>query len=714
LKTKNRILKWLGLTLLGIVTLALTGAAGVIGWDQMHLPVEPDRQLFIQKAATYKAQIARDHFGVPHISGPRDVDVAFGLAYAHAEDDYATIQDVTLATRGTLAAVKGPGAATTDYLVRLLQVWEPLKTRYDSELPQDVRAVMQAYADGLNYYAALHPAAVEAHGLLPYTGKDIAAGFIFKLPFFFGLDRELQRITASTPAASDKKPPQGSNGLAVAPSRSADGATRLLVNSHQPYTGPVAWYEAVLESGEGWHVAGGFFPGAPFMLHGHNEHLGWAHTVNAPHLIDTYRLTINPDNPNQYLLDGVWKNFEISDAAIRVRLVGPLLWTFHQPMLRSAHGPVFRTDHGVFAIRYAGMGDINQSVQYFRENKAVNLEQWRAAVNMNALPSLNYIYADEKGHIGYIYNGRYPQRREDVEWKADMPGDRSDLIWTAYLPAQRIPQIWDPKSGFVFNSNNTPFHASGTEDQLQPADFPRSMGLETRMNNRALRVEETFGADTAISDEAFHHYKYDVQFSQRSAAMQMLNRLKSMDLQTQPELLAAQNLLKAWNGSAERNNRQAALALLTVYQVLSNEDRELMAPAEGLRRAADQLQKNFGRLDPTWGEVNRIERGKNDLGIDGARDTYRSVWGETGKDGRLTGKAGDTLIMFVSWDKDGHLKSESIHQFGSATLDESSPHYADQLPLFVDEKTKPVLFTQAQQQGQMEEIYAPGQRRIAK
>src|SRR5450759_5377267 len=139
---------------------------------------------------------------------------------------------------------------------------------------------------------------------------------------------------------TDAPLPIGSNAVAVAPSRSADGATRLLVNSHQPYTGPVSWYEAVLDSEEGWHVAGGFFPGSPFMLHGHNEHLGWANTVNDPDLVDVYRLTLNPDNPNQYRLDGRWRDFEKTDAAIRVKLFGPLIWTFHRPVLWAAQGPV--------------------------------------------------------------------------------------------------------------------------------------------------------------------------------------------------------------------------------------------------------------------------------------------------------------------------------------------------------------------------------------
>ena len=170
--------------------------------------------------------------------------------------------------------------------------------------------------------------------------------------------RSLRKLTADTGG----KPLPGSARTASrsAPQRSADGATRLLVNSHQPYTGPVAWYEAVLQIDEGWHVAGGFFPGSPFMLHGHNEHLGWANTVNEPDLVDIYRLTINPANDNQYRLDGKWRDFEKSDAAIRVKLFGPLFWTVHRDVLFSAHGPVFKTDHGVFAIRYAGMNEVRQ------------------------------------------------------------------------------------------------------------------------------------------------------------------------------------------------------------------------------------------------------------------------------------------------------------------------------------------------------------------
>ena len=291
-----------------------------VGMSLLTRAAGPDRAMvnaMLAAEAKYNVRIQRDTYGVPHISGPRDADVAFGLGFAHSEDDFTTIQETALTARGQLAAVTGKHGAVTDYIARLLQVRETVDAGYD-KLPADVRQVVEAYADGVNYYAALHTAQA-APGMLPLTGKDVVAGFVFKTPFFYGLDGTLAKLNAPADGPN-KKLPVGSNGIAIAPSRSADGATRLLVNSHQPYTGVVAWYEAVLDSGEGWHVAGGFFPGSPFMLHGHNAHLGWANTVNKPDLIDVYRLTLNPSNDKQYKLDGQWKDFQVTDAALKVKV----------------------------------------------------------------------------------------------------------------------------------------------------------------------------------------------------------------------------------------------------------------------------------------------------------------------------------------------------------------------------------------------------------
>ncbi len=322
----------------------------------------------------------------------------------------------------------------------------------------------------------------------------------------------------------------------MAPWRSADGATRLLVNSHQPYTGPVAWYEAVLQSDEGWHVAGGFFPGAPFMLHGHNEHLGWANTVNAPDLVDVFKLTVNPENSNQYRLDGAWRDFDKSTAWLWVKIWGPLVIPVPKTIWHSAHGPVLRTEHGDFALRYAGMDEVRAGLQVFRLNKAGTLQEWQAAMALQAVPSLNYIYADEKGNIGYLYNGLFPKRSDGFEKTATLPGDRSNLIWHAYLPPEQAPQLWNPHSGLVFNANCTPFHASEAADDLRPADFPANMGVQTNMTNRARRLEETYGQDRAISAESFRRYKYDLSYSEDSALFAVVRQMLALKAQGNAEL----------------------------------------------------------------------------------------------------------------------------------------------------------------------------------
>lgn len=702
-----RFAKYAGLGLVGLVAVA---AIGLIAIDRIGQTAPADPTKFLALANQYDVTIERDDYGVPHIFSKTDAGAAFGIGFAHSEDDFQTISDVVLATRGTLAAVKGRDAAVTDYLVHLFGVWKTLDAKYDTELPAHLRKILQAYADGVNYYAALHPGKIEGN-MLPVTGRDVAAGFIFKTPFFYGLDQTLKKITDGT--IDEDRPPVGSNGAAVAPSRSADGATRLLVNSHQPYTGPVAWYEAVIQSDEGWHVAGGFFPGTPFMLHGHNEHLGWANTVNKPDLADVYRLTLNPDNPDQYRLDGKWVNFEKSDAAIRVHLWGPFYWTVHRDVLRATQGPVLKTDHGTYAIRYAGMGEVRQVLQYYRLNKAKNRDEWLAAMRLQALPSINYIYADEKGNIGYVYNAQFPLRKPGVDWAGVLPGDRSDLIWHGYVPFDQVPQIWNPPSGFVFNSNNTPFQATAPADDLKPSDFPAWMGIQTNMTNRAYRALENFGSDTSITADEFRRYKYDLCYSVHSDIAHEITEVEAIDPGKDADLKAAQNILRGWNRCTDVKSLGAALGVKMGLNVAGVEASgpQKMKPLDALRAAMADLKKHFGKLDPEWGTLNRIRRGKVDLAIDGGPDVYRAVYGKEQSDGTFTAVAGDTFIMFVTWDKNGKLSSRSIHQFGSATLDKNSPHYADQTPLFVAMKTKPVLFTRAELKGHIEEAYRPGQRK---
>jgi penicillin amidase/acyl-homoserine-lactone acylase len=652
----------------------------------------------------YDVRIRRDDFGVPHVLGKTDADAGYGLGFAQAEDDFATVQESVMASRGQLALLKGESGVLSDTLFALMDSQRTLDAGYERDLSPHIRGILDAYAAGVNRYAALHPDKV-AKGLLPVTGKDLAAFTLFRGPTFYGLDTVFAQVATGKLQLPHE---QGSNGLAVAPLRSADGHTRLLFNAHQPWTGPLTWYEAVVESGEGWHVAGGFFPASPFLLGGHNAHLGWAATVNHPKLTDVYQLTLNPADPNQYKLDGQWKDLDRRTVQIEVKQADGSLKPVTREVLASIHGPVVKGPQGAFAIRWPTQGAMGQLAEYYAMNKATTLAEWKAAMAMRKVPSINYIYADEKGNIGYLSNGMYPARKAGADWSGVVPGDRSDLVWTSLRPFSQSPQIWNPKSGWVFNSNNTPFRATDAADDLKPADFPASMGIQPPddMTNRAWRALETYGVDRSITAAAFDAYKYDLAYSVHSDEFAWVKEVLAVDPKGDADLMAAQAALRVWDGRTDLHNRGAALVAVMWLERRQHKD---WSPIQMLKAAIPLIKAGRHRVDPEWGEVNRLTRGKVDLPLDGGPDTYRALYGAPGADGRLHGVNGDGYVMFVDWDRQGHLTSRSIHQFGSATLEETSPHYADQSPLFAAHKTKPVLFTEAELKGHIEREYHPGE-----
>ncbi|MDP2122894.1 MAG: penicillin acylase family protein, partial [Parvibaculum sp.] len=249
-------------------------------------------------------------------------------------------------------------------------------------------------------------------------------------------------------------------------------------------------------------------------------------------------------------------------------------------------------------------------------------------------------------------------------------------------------------------------------DNLKPEDFPASMGIQTDMTNRALRAEETWGADRSITAEEFRVYKYDLQYSDGTHMAKLIDQILQADAGDDADLAEAQRILAGWDRVANQESRGAALGVLMAEPVVRAglAGREAPAALDTLRDAIGTLKTHHGRLDPAWGEVNRLRRGSVDLPVDGGPDTLRAIYGALQDDGTLTARGGDTLIMFVEWDRAGRLKSESVHQFGTATRDESSPHYADQAPLFAAMQTKPVRFEEEDLADHVVESYRPGAR----
>ena len=668
----------------------------------------------------YNVIIYRDTWGVPHIFGDKDEDTAYGLGYAHAEDDFATIQDILIAARGNLAKYYGRSVAANDYMVKLLKIWDTVEKNYENGLSDDVIKISEAYADGINHYASLYPDKA-FKGVFPVKGKDIVAGFIHRMPLMFGLDGTLAKLATNKYPIKNEDPSTsesdilnqrmlGSNVIAVSPSRSDDKFTRILINSHQPWSGPVAWYEAHLNSNEGWNMVGGLFPGSPVVLVGHNENIGWSHTVNKPDLIDVYELTLNPENSNQYYFDGRYENFEISESSIKVKIWGPIKWTFKRKVLRSKHGPVIKNEHGSFAIRYSGHDEFRYLEQWFRMNKSQNFDDFENALKLMAIPMFNTIYADKEGNIFYIYNALFPKRSDGYIWEGDpLKGDTSENLWKDYLPYKDLPKILNPKSGFLQNCNSSPFLATTGNDNPDQSLYNNNLGIERFQTNRALRAHEVYGEDLSIDRSEFYNYKYDTKYSEKSVLVTNLKRFLAEAKTKDKNANQAINILSKWNYETDSLAVGVHYALDAIKPVYNPDDYyydyELIM--QRLKTSVNKTKDHFGKLDIKWGDIQRLKRGNKNLALSGGPDILRAIYTK-GDKGQRKAVAGDCYFQIVEWSPKGEVSSQSIHQYGSATLDSNSPYYNDQSQLFSTNKMKPVWMSLKDIKLNLLKSYSPG------
>jgi len=652
-------------------------------------------------ASKYDARIIRDNYGVPHIFGETDADATFGFGYAHAEDDWETIQDVLISARGMSSQYKGRATVATDYLFDLFKVKEAVERKYDTHINTDTKAVITAYADAINLFGLENKDRV-LDGVLPVTEADIVAGFTWATPFFYRLDGQLEDLfnSENKPEVSPwqqqsnmnlPEAVRGSNGFAIAPIRSDDKHTRLIVNSHQPMNGPYAWYEAHVVS-KNMNFAGATFPGTPILVQGVSPDLGWTQTVNAPDLVDIYSLEVdNVKRPTKYKLDGKWNKFEKSWSTFRVKLWGPFSFPIIKSIIWSAHGPVLKTPTGVYAIRFSGLQEVGAIQQWYDMSKAKNMDEWKKAISQNGVLSFNITYADKEGNIGEVYNARMPKRIEGVDWTKHLPGNTSELIWDEYLSTDKLPQLWNPSCGWLFSANSTPFKITDPVCNNNRSDYSNTMGIEERFTNRARRSLALFGSDSEISESDLLNYRADTFYNTESELMNLVQFLVNT-VNDDPLVIEAQQVLNEWDGDTKKESRGAALAVITGmrtlgYEYIKNEQ----DPIEMLIKTAKELKERYGRIDPKWGEINRIQRGDYDLPLDGAPDILRAIYADRdgiSKNGVMNAFAGDTHIMYADWDTEGVLDLKSIHQYGSATLDSSSEHYDDQVEMFTNGEYK--------------------------
>jgi len=660
--------------------------------------------------------IARDSFGIPHVFAPTDPEVAYGIAWAHAEDDFETLQLVVLSGKAKLGTSLGKKGAEGDYVIHLLRVRQTVEEQWNTLSP-DFVALIKGYVAGLNAYAKAYPQKVKYKKAFPFDEKEYLTAVVFSVSLFCGIDEALPQILGGkvatipgfNPAAGREE--KGSNAFVMNSRKTSTGESFLAINAHQPNTGPVAFYEAHLQSEQGWNMLGGLFPGGCLIFHGTNENLGWAHTVNFQDKIDVYQLEMNPANKNQYQFDGQWVNLEENKAKLKVKgipiTIGKKIWW-------SKYGATVKTAKGVFSIRVPALLDIKALEQWYRMNKAKNFTEFYKALSMTSLPMFNITYADRYDTIFYISNGKMPRRNPDPKynWRSTLPGNTSATLWTTFKPVGELPQYINPPSGYLYNTNHSPFLATDPKYNLDKNRYDTKDGYETYHNNRSQRVTEIMPGDK-VDYPAFKRIKFDQQLPRELKYIYGIDSMLNLDPAEFPDLKEVISNLQNWDRRSVANSKGAAVFLLTYYYLAARlkgiPPRQVTRTeaVETFRHVNDHLLKHFGKTDLVLGDIQKLIRGDDERPAWGFPDVLTPSFSESYKNGLWKVTGGDAYICFVRYPRDGSLpKIESVNTFG-ASMDPASPHFKDQMTLFLNQQTKPMTLDKQEVLRTAKKIYHP-------
>ena len=669
-------------------------------------------------------KIARDVYGVPHIMAKTDAEVAYGLAWAQCEDDFVTFQELMAACKGMLGEIKGKDGLVADFGIKFMGLKEIADKKYDTDVTGDFKKYLESFVAGVNAYATLHSEKVLLDDLFPLTGADIITGYLLGNLEVSHAGDDLKKILGGTIIKDLKSDvPKGSNAFAFSKKKTTDGKTYLAVNSHQPLEGWYSWYEAHLISEEGMNILGGTFAGGICVFHGANENLGWAHTVNHADFSDVYKLEMHPEKDDFYKFDEDWVELKHKRYWSWLKL-GPIKVPITKSIYESKYGLTFKTDDGVFAWRFVVGKSIKMAEQWYRMNKASNFKEFKNALEMRGIAALNIVYADKEDNIYYVSNGSFPERDPNYDWSKVLPGNTSKTLWNDTLvPFDSLPQVLNPSSGWVFNTNNTPFSATDSVNNFKETALNKQMGYQvTGMeNNRSSRFLELMQVYDSISYEDFKTIKYDNQYPKKMMTRTALNLEDLMHLNPAdyPKISEAIKLLNTWDRKTDKTNKTAALYILTwmhLNEKRKQEGRDVRRGSVtledcvfGITKAKEELLKNYGSLQIELGELQRHTRGDVNLPIGGAPDILAAIYSkkvnETDKTYRAF--AGESHIELIRFSDKG-TEIETINSYGS-NANIGDKHATSQMEDFTNYKLKKMTLNKAEVLKNAVKIYSPMQ-----
>jgi len=658
-----------------------------------------------------KVTIARDQYGVPHIFAKTDPEVSYGLAWAHAEDDFESLQKVALPSKGLMGRVYGKDAVGADYAFALFRCREITEEKWTTLSPEFIRLI-EGYVQGLNDYAQKHPEEVLHKDLFPISLEDYIASSVLALTVFNGGDKALSAIFSNKVDPLIDFDKMGSNAIAIHPSKTQTGEAFLAINAHQPNEGPEAFYEAHVNSEENWNALGGLLAGGPCILHGVNENLGWAHTVNLCDRMDIYQLQMNPKNADQYLYDGQWVDLEKKKIKLLIKGV-PI--PISRDLLWSKYGATMKNDQGVFAIRLGANMEIRALEQWYRMNKAKNYTEFYNAIGLQGLSMFNIMYADRRDTIFYINNALMPVRNPSPEfnWKNTLPGNTSKTLWTSFQKIGELPQYVNPKSGYLFNTNHSSFLATAQEDNLRPTAFPVQSGWETNQNNRSVRVMQMMPTGK-IDYATFKKIKFNRQLPTPLQYMYGVDSLFLMKREEYPQYDSLLQVLQSWDRKGDAESKGAAVFLLiyeNVSKAMRGKEPQQLTKLEcenTLRSVQDYMRKNFGTMDLKLGDIQKLVRGDKEYPAPGLPDLLAPEWGVAWKDGKRKITGGDAYVAMVRFPKTGLPIIETVNTYGASSK-KGSPHFDDQVSLFLKQQLKPMTLDKAKVLAEAKRVYHPGE-----
>ncbi len=693
-----------------------------------------------------RVTITRDDWGIPHIYGKTDADAVFGLIYAQAEDDFNRVETNYLNSMGRLAEAEGESAIYQDLRMRLFIDPAEMKRQYDAS-PAWLQALMNAWADGLNYYLHTHPSVTprvikrfEPWMPLSFSegsiGGDIERVNLRDLEAFYGKE-PMKQVTAGE--RWYPKEPGGSNGIAIGPTHTASGKALLLIN---PHTSFFFRAEVQVASEEGLNAYGAVTWGQFFVYQGFNDRVGWMHTSSGTDNIDEYSETIVKK------ADGPYYKYGKEERPVKARTVavsyktaaGMAQKTF--TVYRTHHGPIVRALSAEAGGQWIAMRLMEEPLkaltQSYTRTKARNFAEFKKTLDLHTNSSNNTIYADADGATAYFHANFIPRRDPKFNWRRPVDGSDPATEWGAPLSVDESPLVVSPKNGWLNNSNNWPYSAAGADSPKQK-DFATYVeeGVENPRGIHAIRVlsgRKDFTVDSLIT-AAYDSYlpafaslfpsllkAYDDTPATSPLKAKLADQIKALrewdfrwSATSVPTTLAV-----FWGEEIWRRTRvDADEENSTVYDTIRDKTTGLQK-LEALAAASEQLARDFGKWNTPWGDINRFQRLTgdivqpfNDAGISIPVGFTSSRWGSLASFGaraypgtkKWYGTSGNSFVAAVEFGE--RVRARAITA-GGQSGDPKSPHFNDQAARYSTGNLRDVYFYRDQLQGHIKREYHPG------